>query len=100
MVVDVQMTQKSSIYGYHGSQKALFLCVRLRLQSFIAGAKRIFREGFQVQGLGTVTCSTTFESNIPFPLRFMIDTKVYVSLNHYLYYYYYRFREQVGSSYL
>ena len=42
----------------------------------ISTTKRIFREGFQVPGIGSVSCFQTFESNIPFPLRYMIDAKI------------------------
>ena len=76
VVVNLEMVQKSNIYGYHGNNKALFLRIFVRLPSLIAGCKRVFKEGFQVQGLGLVTCSQTFESNIPFPLRYMIDSKI------------------------
>ncbi|KAI9090938.1 DNA polymerase family B-domain-containing protein [Phlyctochytrium arcticum] len=75
-VVDIDMVLKSSIYGYHGPKKALFLRINLRLATFVPGVKRMFREGFEVQGLGRVACDPTYESNIPYPLRFMIDTKI------------------------
>ncbi|KAJ3039452.1 DNA-directed DNA polymerase delta [Rhizophlyctis rosea] len=74
-VVDIDMVQKSTIYGYT-PKKALFLRIYLRLASHIAAAKRLFKESFSVQGLGRVTCDPTYESNIPFPLRFMIDMKI------------------------
>ncbi|KAJ3019409.1 DNA-directed DNA polymerase delta [Thoreauomyces humboldtii] len=74
--LDVQMVLKSSIYGYHGKKKALFLRIVLRLASFVSQTKRIFNQGFQVQGLGRVSADPCYESNIPYPLRFMIDAKV------------------------
>ncbi len=75
-VLDLEIVRKSNIYGYHGSQKSLFLKIIVRLPSFIAACKRVFKEGFQVNGLGNVSCGTSFESNIPFALRFMIDLKI------------------------
>ncbi|TPX67220.1 DNA-directed DNA polymerase [Spizellomyces sp. 'palustris'] len=75
-VVDIDMVMKSSIYGYHGPKKALFLRIIVRLASYVSAAKRIFRDGFDVHGLGRVVCDPTYESNIPYPLRFMIDTKI------------------------
>ncbi|KAI8918129.1 DNA polymerase family B-domain-containing protein [Entophlyctis helioformis] len=63
-VIDVQLVQKSSIYGYN-PEKALFLRIFVLL-----------RDGLNVTGLGTVKVDLTFESNIPYPLRFMIDTKI------------------------
>ena len=75
-VLDVEMVQKSNIYGYHGSSKALFLKSIVRLPSFIASCKRILKEGIVANGLGNVFCSNSFESNIPFTLRFMIDLSI------------------------
>ena len=54
----------------------MFLKITLRLQPQIAAMKRVFKEGFNVPGLGNVSCHQTFESNIPFPLRYMIDAKI------------------------
>jgi DNA polymerase delta subunit 1 len=76
VVLDLEMVQKSNIYGYHGSSKALFLKIIVRLPSFIAACKRILREGIVVNGLGNVSCQNSFESNIPFTLRFMIDMAI------------------------
>jgi DNA polymerase delta subunit 1 len=75
-LVRIEPVMKSNIYGFHGHQKALFLRLSVRLPAFIAACKRVFKEGFHVQGLGNVSCSQTFESNIPFPLRFMIDAQI------------------------
>ncbi|TPX57005.1 DNA-directed DNA polymerase [Powellomyces hirtus] len=74
-VVDIEMVLKSSIFGYHGKKKALFLRITFRLQSQISAAKRAFTQGIEVPGFGKVACDT-YESNIPYPLRFMIDTKI------------------------
>lgn len=76
VVLDLEMVQKSNIYGYHGSAKALFLKVIVRLPSFIASCKRALKEGIVVSGLGNVSCQNSFESNIPFTLRFMIDMAI------------------------
>lgn len=75
-VLDLEMVQKSNIYGYHGSSKALFLKIFVRLPSFIAACKRVLKEGIVVPGLGNVSCQNSFESNIPFTLRFMIDLAI------------------------
>ncbi|KAI8898444.1 DNA polymerase family B-domain-containing protein [Globomyces pollinis-pini] len=75
-VLDVELTNKSSIYGYQGESKFLFLKIKVRLQSIIATCKRVFKEGFHVPGLGNVSCFQTFESNIPLALRYMIDSKM------------------------
>ncbi|KAL2912943.1 DNA-directed DNA polymerase delta [Polyrhizophydium stewartii] len=59
-IVDVHLVQRSSIYGF---QRGLALFLRID-------------DGINVPGLGIVRIDLTFESNIPFPLRFMIDTKI------------------------
>ncbi|KAJ3290887.1 DNA-directed DNA polymerase delta [Borealophlyctis nickersoniae] len=74
-IIDIDLVQKSSIFGYN-PKKALFLRIYVRLASQVAAAKRLYKQGFMVQGLGNVTCDPTYESNIPFPLRFMIDMKI------------------------
>ena len=74
-VVDIDMVLKSSIYGY-SPRKVYFLRIYLRTASHVPSAKRLFKDGFNVPGLGRVASDPTFESNIPFPLRFMIDMKV------------------------
>ena len=75
-MLSVEPVQAQSIFGYAGTATALFLNVTVRLPAFISAAKRALSTGIAVQGLGNVACGSTFESNIPFPLRFMIDTKV------------------------
>ncbi|KAI9013278.1 DNA polymerase family B-domain-containing protein [Gaertneriomyces semiglobifer] len=74
-VVDIEMTMKSSIFGYH-PQKALFLRIMVRYASLINAAKRLWKDGFQVNNFGRVACDPTYESNIPYTLRFMIDAKI------------------------
>ncbi|KAI8903729.1 DNA polymerase family B-domain-containing protein [Gorgonomyces haynaldii] len=76
VVLSVEMVQKQSIYGYHGPEKQLFLKITVRLASFISACKRQHLEGFHVDGLGTVATNNTFESNIPYTLRFMIDMQM------------------------
>ncbi|KAJ3055861.1 DNA-directed DNA polymerase delta [Rhizophlyctis rosea] len=74
-VVDIDLVMKSSIFGYQ-PHKVPFLRIYLRLAALMPAAKRLFKEGFHVPGLGRVAIDPTFESNIPFPLRFMIDMKI------------------------
>ena len=75
-VVDIHLVHKASIFGFQGNKKTLFLKIFLRTQSDMATAKRTLREGIDVVGLGRIHVETPFESNIPYPLRFMIDTKI------------------------
>ena len=45
------------------------------MPSLVAGLKKTFEEGISLPGIGTVRGST-YESNVPFVLRFMIDKKI------------------------
>jgi DNA polymerase delta subunit 1 len=74
-VLNVELYESRSIYGY-SNKDSLFLKVFVRLASFISTAKRCLLQGFQVNGLGLVTSSVTFESNLPYTLRFMIDKEM------------------------
>ncbi|KAH6561006.1 hypothetical protein BASA62_010170 [Batrachochytrium salamandrivorans] len=58
-VIGVHLVERSSIFGY---QKGMALFLRID-------------DGISVPGLGTVRIDLSFESNIPYPLRFMIDSK-------------------------
>ena len=63
---------KQSLLGYHFGQTKDFLKVYVALPSLVPSVKRIFDEGFIVPGLGSIS-GQTYESNVPFVLRFMID---------------------------
>lgn len=66
---------KQSLLGYHFGRTKDFIKVYVALPSLIPGVKRIFDEGFLVAGLGNIA-GQTYESNVPFVLRFMIDNNI------------------------
>ena len=67
---------KENLWGYNGNQKTPFLKIILKDPKLLARARIVFEQG-EVQFLDMFQGSTlTFESNIQFLLRFMIDTKV------------------------
>ena len=70
--------RKQSLLGYHFGQTKSFLKVYVALPSLVPGVKRIFDEGFIVAGLGNIS-GQTYESNVPFVLRFMIDNDIHGS---------------------
>jgi DNA polymerase delta subunit 1 len=45
------------------------------MPSLISGLKRIIEDGISIQGVGSIR-GQTYESNVPFILRFMIDNKI------------------------
>lgn len=75
-VQSVEICKRNSIFGYQGKDVSMFLKVTVRLQVMVPQMKRIFKDGFSVPGLGHISCHQTYESNIPFTLRFMIDAKI------------------------
>ncbi|KAJ3336227.1 DNA polymerase delta catalytic subunit [Gonapodya sp. JEL0774] len=76
-VLDVRVVMKESIYHYHGNQKSPFLQIVMADPKNIAVAKRVLGTEFYIPGLGRkVTFHTSYESNMSYDLRFMIDHSV------------------------
>ncbi|KAI1321493.1 DNA-directed DNA polymerase delta [Mortierella claussenii] len=74
-VVKVEWKMKESIYGYQGGEKSPFLKITLKDPRNVAAGKRAVERGIQCPGF-TDGVSATYESNIAYLLRFMIDCKV------------------------
>jgi len=74
-VHDIQLTMKESIYGFHNDNKALFLKVILTQPRHVPFARWILESGIQIGGF-TSFATQTYESDIQFVLRFMIDAEV------------------------
>ncbi len=67
---------KQSIMGYRpGNEPREFIKVYCAMPSLVPGLKRQFDEGVMIPGLGSVR-GQTYESNVPFVLRFMIDANI------------------------
>jgi len=67
---------RENLWGYNGNTKSPFLKIVLQDPKMLARARSMFEQG-EVQFLDMFQGPTlTFESNIAFLLRFMIDTKV------------------------
>lgn len=68
---------KQSIYGYHGDTKSPFIRVTVNDPKDISKCKSKVEQGITVMNLPRPCQSdTTFESNLSYVLRFMIDCKV------------------------
>ncbi|KAG0169094.1 DNA-directed DNA polymerase delta [Apophysomyces sp. BC1015] len=77
IVHDVDIVLKQSIYGYHGDTKSPFVKVSVNDPKDIFKVRNTLEVGVSVPGLDVPCRSpTTFESNLAFLLRFMIDCKV------------------------
>lgn len=75
-VISIELVNKRSLWGYLGSEFAVFMRVTVTQPRNVPRVRGVFESGeVSFRGLfsGPVT---TFESNIPYTLRFMIDTKV------------------------
>ena len=71
---------KASLMGYQFGEMRVFLQVFVSMPTMIPTLKRILEEdGVELPDNGTHTCPT-FESNVPFVLRYMIDSEINVEL--------------------
>jgi DNA polymerase delta subunit 1 len=52
-----------------------FYQVYVAMPSLVPGLKRLFDDGVSISGVGTSRC-LTYESNVPFILRYMIDNNI------------------------
>lgn len=76
LILGVEFTyDKKSIYGYRIEESKLFLKVFTATPSLVPGTKRVFEDGFDLPSYGRTRCQT-YESNIPFILRFMVDNDI------------------------
>lgn len=64
-----------SLYGYRFDQKSDFLVIYLAMPSDVAKARGILAEGLNISGY-PYTNYQTYESNVPYTLRFMIDKDI------------------------
>ncbi|KAF9931664.1 DNA-directed DNA polymerase delta, partial [Modicella reniformis] len=74
-IIKIEWKLKISIYKYYGDEKSPFLKITLREPKFVAAAKRSIEKGISFEGFKNIS-DQTFESNIAYLLRFMIDCKV------------------------
>lgn len=78
-ILDIQIVKKKSIWGYRGDTDVPFLKIILSIPRLVPKVRGAFEKGeldykelFNRGGMGT----ETYESNLLYVLRFMVDTKV------------------------
>ncbi|KAK9135052.1 hypothetical protein Syun_014382 [Stephania yunnanensis] len=71
----IEMMQKRSIMHYQQQQSHPFLKIVVALPTMVAGCRGILERGIHVDGLG-MRSFMTYESNVLFALRFMIDCNI------------------------
>lgn len=59
--------------GYHFEEPKVFIKIYTAMPSLVPGAKRLIDEGVHLAATNTMIRGQTYESNVPFVLRFMID---------------------------
>ncbi|CAO3683082.1 unnamed protein product [Umbelopsis vinacea] len=76
-IVNVEICLKQSIYGYHGNSKSPFIKIIVNDPKMIPKARAKLESGLSVPGYDKpVVADMTYESNLAYLLRFMIDCKV------------------------
>ncbi|VDM34153.1 unnamed protein product, partial [Hydatigera taeniaeformis] len=71
-VLNVELEEKESIFGFHGNVKSKFIRIVLALPRFIATARRILENGFSFCAFPNYSYAP-FEANVDFETRFMVD---------------------------
>ncbi|KAJ0976850.1 hypothetical protein J5N97_012324 [Dioscorea zingiberensis] len=71
----IEMVQKKSIMYYQPMESHSFLKIVVALPTMVASCRGILEKGIQIEGLGSKSF-LTYESNILFALRFMIDCDI------------------------
>ncbi|KAG8007087.1 DNA polymerase delta catalytic subunit, partial [Nibea albiflora] len=74
-VLAVDITRKENMYGYHGKRSLDFLRITMAMPRLIAPAKRLLEQGFKF-GPFSIQSYQSYEANIDFEIRFMVDTDV------------------------
>ncbi|XP_026021118.1 DNA polymerase delta catalytic subunit [Astatotilapia calliptera] len=74
-VLAVDITRKESMYGYHGKHIIDFLRITMAMPRLIAPAKRLLEQGFKFAHFPTSNYQS-YEANIDFEIRFMVDSNV------------------------
>uniref|UniRef100_A0A674E9B6 DNA polymerase n=1 Tax=Salmo trutta TaxID=8032 RepID=A0A674E9B6_SALTR len=74
-VLAVDITRKESMYGYHGKRIVDFLRITMAMPRLIAPAKRLLEQGFKF-GPFPIQSFSSYEANIDFEIRFMVDSDV------------------------
>jgi DNA polymerase delta subunit 1 len=72
LVTQVRRVRKQSVWGYHFKETGDFLQITLALPDLVPQARRLLEKGINVNNYGYKTFAT-YESTLPYTLRFMVD---------------------------
>jgi DNA polymerase delta subunit 1 len=75
-VIAISVVERQSIWGYQGDKKQRFFKITMAVPPLVATARNLLEKGeISVPGRGPIRFST-YESNLPFVLRYMVDKDV------------------------
>lgn len=74
-VLEVSLVEKKNLYGYTGDSTSLFIRISVVFPKMIAATKRLLEREIIMEKFDFQDCRT-FETNIDFDIRFMVDTNV------------------------
>ncbi|KAF0987519.1 hypothetical protein HZS_1477, partial [Henneguya salminicola] len=73
-ILDIYVENKTNLYGFSSNNPKPFLKIILATPSFIAAARRLLEKGIEDTVASKLyTFPQTFETNIDFEIRFMVD---------------------------
>jgi len=71
-VVGIRRVRKQSVWGYHFKETADFIQITLALPDLVPQARRQLEKGINIPNAGYKQFAT-YESSLPYTLRFMVD---------------------------
>ncbi|XP_024367195.1 DNA polymerase delta catalytic subunit isoform X2 [Physcomitrium patens] len=74
-ITKIEIVQKRSVMYYQVQKARSFLKIVVALPTMVAGCRGILEKGINIDGIGQ-RCFLTYESNVLFALRFMIDCDI------------------------
>lgn len=74
-VTNIEIVQKRSLMYFQHQKSRPFLKITMALPTMVASCRGILERGIPIDGLGQ-RCFLTYESNVLFALRFMIDCDI------------------------
>jgi DNA polymerase delta subunit 1 len=74
-VIQIDVVEKASIFHYH-PDKSKFLKIYVAHPKVIPQLRGAFERGFEFRPGMDVLSTITYESNLPYALRFMIDNEI------------------------
>lgn len=75
-VLRIDVVARQSIWGWQHDRLNDFLKITVAIPALVATTRRILENGLRVPFRDTPLMFTTYESNVPYALRFMVDTNI------------------------